>query len=52
MQLEYWNGEEKLYVRDDAWLEAIAVLLAGQNGDVWNLPWERVCLVSDGLWSA
>lgn len=29
MQLEDWNGEEKLYVRDDAWLEAIAVLLVG-----------------------
>lgn len=51
-QLEDWDGHRNLYVSDDAWLQAIAVLLLGQRKRVWDSPWDRVCLVSDRGWSA
>ena len=50
-QLESWNGLDKLYVRSDAWLQAITVPLVGQSQDTWTLPWGRVCLISDRGWS-
>ncbi|MCJ1226978.1 hypothetical protein MMC12_003633 [Toensbergia leucococca] len=51
-QLEDWDGKNSLYVRDDTWLQAITVLLAGNSQDIWSFPWDRVCLVSNRGWSA
>jgi hypothetical protein len=51
-QLEDWDGRHNLYIGDGAWLQAIAVPLLGQRTRIWNLPWDRVCLVSDRGWSA
>ena len=52
VQLEDWNGRDGLWVSDDAWLQAVAIPLIGHRSNVWKLPWEKVCLVSDRGWSA
>ncbi|KAI4149226.1 MAG: hypothetical protein L6R39_002559 [Caloplaca ligustica] len=51
-QLREWNGKDALGISDDAWLQALAVPLLGYQGRVWDLPWGKVCLVSDRGWSA
>ena len=51
-QLENWNGQNTLRIRDDAWLQALAIPLLGHRHHVWNIDWEKVCLVSDRSWSA
>ena len=51
-QLEDWNGEDTLRITDVAWLQAVAVPLLGHRTHVWNLRWAKVCLISDGGWSA
>ena len=51
-QLEEWNGRDALRLQDNAWLNAIAIPLVGHRTSVWKLPWEKVCLISDGGWSA
>ena len=51
-QLEEWNGQDALLVRNDAWLQAVAVPLVGHQRSIWKLPWDRVCLFSDRGWSA
>ena len=52
VQLEEWNGVDDLRTPDDAWLQAIAVPFLGYRRNVWQLPWDRVCLISDRGWSA
>ena len=51
-RLEGWNGEDDLPLGDDAWLQAISILLVGESQDIWRFPWDQVCLVSDRGWSA
>ncbi|CAF9921584.1 hypothetical protein IMSHALPRED_005210 [Imshaugia aleurites] len=51
-QLEEWDGKGTLRVRDDAWLQAVAIPLLGHRNNVWNLGWDRVCAISHGGWSA
>ncbi|KAI4160140.1 MAG: hypothetical protein LQ342_005998 [Letrouitia transgressa] len=51
-QLGEWNGRDALRISDDAWLQAIAVPLLSHRRYVWNLPWDRTCLISDRGWSA
>lgn len=51
-QLEEWNGRDNLVVRDDTWLQAIAVPLLSIRTSIWTMPWDRVCLLSDRGWSA
>ena len=46
-KLEEWDGKSSLYVRDDVWLQTMAILLAGSSQNIWDFPWSRVCLVSD-----
>lgn len=50
-QLEEWDGVNNLYIRDDAWMQAIAVPLIGQAQNIWSMQWDRFCLVSDRGWS-
>ncbi|KAI4168984.1 MAG: hypothetical protein LQ343_006015 [Gyalolechia ehrenbergii] len=52
VQLEEWNGKDALRIPDDAWLQAIAIPLLGHRTNVWKLPWDKVCLISDRRWSA
>ena len=51
-QVEEWNGKDTLCVRDNAWLQAMAIPLLGHRKHVWDLQWDRICLISDGGWSA
>ncbi|KAL9039835.1 MAG: hypothetical protein Q9214_004714 [Letrouitia sp. 1 TL-2023] len=51
-QLDDWNGRDALRISDDAWLQAVAVPLLGHRRYIWNLPWDRTCLISDKGWSA
>ena len=52
-QLDEWNGREPLRIPGDAWLQALAVPLLGHKSHIWKtLPWDKVCLISDGRWSA
>ena len=51
-QLKNWTGETPLYVKDDAWLQALAVPLISHRSYVWDLPWDKICLISDRGWSA
>ena len=51
-QLENWRGETPLYVNDEAWLQALAVPLISHRSHVWDLPWDKICLISDKGWSA
>ena len=50
-QLEDWNGRDSIYVRDDVWMQALAIPFVGQSQHVWSLPWDRLCLMSDRGWS-
>ncbi|KAL8927084.1 MAG: hypothetical protein Q9208_002630 [Pyrenodesmia sp. 3 TL-2023] len=50
--LDEWKGITALPIADDAWLRAIAVPLLGHRQNVENLPWEKICLISDRGWSA
>ena len=50
-QLEDWDGKSFLRIPDEAWLQALAVPLLGHQQNVWNLPWDKVCLISDRSWS-
>ncbi len=50
--LRVWNGRDALPIADDAWLQAIAVPLLGHRQRVDNLPWGKICLISDRGWSA
>ncbi|KAL8789499.1 MAG: hypothetical protein Q9213_001112 [Squamulea squamosa] len=52
VQLEHWNGKDHLSITDDAWLQAIAIPLLGHRRNIWQLPWDKVCLISDKGWSA
>lgn len=51
-QLEEWNGHSELRITDDTWLQAVAVPLLSHRQNVWNLPWKKVCLISERGWSA
>ena len=51
-QLENWSGKTPLYVEDAAWLQALAVPLISHRSYVWDLPWDKICLISDKGWSA
>lgn len=51
-QLEDWNGDSKLRINDDDWLQALAVPLLCNRTNVWSLPWKKVCLISERGWSA
>ena len=51
-QLEDWNGQNTLRIRDNAWLQALAIPLLGHRHHVWNFEWDKVCLLSDRGWSA
>ena len=51
-QLEDWNGDSTLRIRDDAWLQALTIPLLGHRIHVWNLEWGKTCLISDRGWSA
>ena len=51
-QLQKWDGLQNLAISRDAWFQVIAVYLLEVGGDPWSLLWERVCLISDGRWSA
>ena len=51
-QLESWTGETPIYIKDEVWLQALAVPLISHRNHVWDLPWDKVCLVSDKGWSA
>ncbi len=51
-QLEDWNGDSKLRINDDTWLQAVAVPLLCHRTNVWSLPWKKVCLISERGWSA
>ncbi|KAL9577190.1 MAG: hypothetical protein Q9212_006524, partial [Teloschistes hypoglaucus] len=51
-QLQDWNGRDALRITDDAWLQALAVPLAGYRTQLRNLPWHNICLISDRGWSA
>ena len=51
-QLEEWNGKDALRIQDNAWLQAMAIPLLGHRTHVWNLQWDRICLISDRGWSA
>lgn len=51
-QLEEWNGKDVLRIQDNAWLQAMAIPLLGHRTHVWNLRWDRICLISDRGWSA
>ena len=51
-QLGDWTGETALYVKDEDWLQALAVSFVSHRTHVWDLPWNKVCLVSDKGWSA
>lgn len=51
-QLDDWNGKDALRISDDVWLRAVAVPLLSHRGYVWNLPWDRTCLISNKGWSA
>ena len=50
-QLEDWDGNSFLRIPDAAWLQALAVPLLGHQQNVWSLPWDKVCLISDKGWS-
>ena len=50
-QLEDWTGETALYVEDESWLSALAVPLISHQDHVFDLPWDKICLVSDKGWS-
>ena len=52
VQLEDWQGQTELLIKDYAWLQAFAVPLLGQSKSVWTMPWDQTCLVSDRGWSA
>ena len=47
-QLPNWNGTQALGVKDDTWLEILALLI---TGDLLDYDLERICLVSHGGWS-
>lgn len=51
-QLEDWTGETTLYVKDEVWLQALAVSFTSHRYYVWSLPWDKTCLVSEKGWSA
>ena len=51
-QLEDWDGKAALRVKDDAWLQALALPIMSHRKYIWNLPWDKTCLVSGGGWSA
>ena len=51
-QLEDWTGDTALYIKDKVWLQALAVPLISHQDHVLDLPWDRICLVSDKGWSA
>ena len=50
-QLEDWDGKAVLRIPDVAWLQALAVPLLSHQQNVWSLPWDTVCLISDKGWS-
>ena len=50
-QLEDWDGKSFLRIPDAAWLQALAIPFLSHQQNVWNLPWETVCLISDKRWS-
>ena len=51
IQLEEWNGNDFLRIPDEAWLQALAVPLLSHQQNIWRLPWDKVCLISDKGWS-
>ncbi|KAL8832356.1 MAG: hypothetical protein Q9191_000312 [Dirinaria sp. TL-2023a] len=51
-QLEEWDGKEAISVKDEAWLQALTLPIISHRAYIWSLPWDRVCLISDGGWSA
>lgn len=51
-QLDEWDGNDPLYIRDECWLQALAEPMVGYRSDFWNLPWQKICLISNGAWSA
>lgn len=51
-QLEDWNGKDSLRIPDEAWLQALAIPLLGHRNHLTDLPWSKVCLISDRRWSA
>lgn len=51
-QLHDWDGRRNLYVRAETWLQIVSAALMGSTATTKSLPWDLVCLVSDGGWSA
>ena len=51
-QLDDWNGNDPLFVRDESWMQAFAEPMLNHRSDVWSLPWDKICLITDGGWSA
>ena len=51
-QLQYWDGKKSLLIKDEAWLQALALPMISRRDHIWGLDWDKVCLVSDRGWSA
>ena len=51
-QVHKWDGRQNLYIAAEAWLQVISEVLIGSAEATESLPWNLVCLVSDGGWSA
>ena len=51
-QLYDWDGRRNLYVRAETWLQTVSAALMASTANTTSLPWDLVCLVSDGGWSA
>ena len=51
-QLNDWDGKKPLQIGDDCWLLAISIPLFGHKLEMRSLPLDKVCLISEGAWSA
>ena len=51
-QVHAWDGRRNLYVTAETWLQIVSAALMASTANTTSLPWDLVCLVSDGGWSA